>query len=98
MDCWFEAAFRHITIVRVERETDECIWVDGQRRKKMTAWRSYFRTWEDAKLWLLDLAEQDVNAARRQLEIANSHYGNIKGMRSPARAPVTEGASNGDQG
>lgn len=53
------------------------------REKKVTAWYGYFDSFDDAKQWLMHIAEMRVKTARRSLEQANSFHGNIKGMKEP---------------
>lgn len=77
------------------RETDKTLWVlerwmdtapvERQRRKD-TSGEHYHETWEAAHKWLLESAEAAVIAARRNLEVANSKLGNIKGMKKPEDA------------
>jgi hypothetical protein len=44
---------------------------------------SVFSTWEEARDWLLEIAEANVQSGRRQLELAQSKQGNIKGWKKP---------------
>lgn len=92
---WFASAwFRpSITRVQVSRETPKTVTVvsdDGVRRprvrKRQTDMAGYFDTWEDAWKFLMAHAGKEVGAARRNLELANSRLGNVKGMRRPAEA------------
>ena len=93
MTVWYEAAFREIKAVEVERESDAFVWVGGNKHKKTTEWRSFFKTWGEAHAWLLGLAEQELLTARRGLQHAQDKYGNVKGL----RPPLTEtGDTNGN--
>lgn len=49
---------------------------------------NYHETWEDAHAHLLEHAALAVQSKRRQLELANAHHGNVKGLRKPAEAAV----------
>jgi hypothetical protein len=69
--------------VEVEKETDSSVWAKGKRIAKRARHQSIFDGWEEAKEHLLKEAEASVISARRQLEYANSRYGNIKGMKPP---------------
>lgn len=80
METWFEVWGDEITPRLVEKHTESNVWISGQRRGRIS-WRSYFPTWTEAHGFLLDSAEQDLNAARRALQIQQGRYGNIKGMR-----------------
>jgi hypothetical protein len=87
---WIRAEIRP---VEVERETEQCVWVkrDGgsrgeviDRRAKVTDFEVYHDSWEAAHSFLLEQADKKVKAARRSLEMANSLFGNVKGMKKPA--------------
>ena len=49
---------------------------------------AYYDTWEDAHMNLMEHAALVVQSKRRQLELANSHHGNVKGLRKPTDAAV----------
>ncbi len=85
-----------IEAVEVSRETDKYVFVLFRNRKverkelKISDWNEYYDTWEDAHAALTLDAEWKVKNARRNLELANSYVGNIKGMRpDPAAKEVT---------
>lgn len=40
--------------VRIERETEHMIWIDGRRCRKETEYERYFECLDDAKKYLLD--------------------------------------------
>lgn len=88
METWFEVWMDRIQPVRIDKHTDACVWVGGQRRNRWS-WRSYFPTWDEAHQYLLNTAQQDLNAAKVAFHIQRSRYGIIKAM----RAPETEGSS-----
>ena len=78
--------------VEITRETEKQVVVSvvlnsGKVREDRSAKKSssvnYFDTWEEAKLYLLERAESKVTHARRELDKANSHLGNIKGLKKP---------------
>lgn len=76
-------AFGPIRKVVVDRETPKCIWVDGRRQGKESGFGRYFDSFEEAKNYLLDKADQDLARARRLLQRAQAHHGNIKGLKEP---------------
>lgn len=86
---WYAIAWsRVIGRVHVSGETEHTLHVVGGNGKtrvhrKRTDFAGYFDAWDEAKQFLLDHAERDVAAARRQLELANAKLGNVKGMRRP---------------
>jgi len=73
-----------ITEIDVERETDQSVFVKGRRRAKVTERECIFDTYDDAKTWLMERAADEIESARRELELAHAKFGNIKGMRQQA--------------
>ena len=67
--------------MQVERATDTGVFIMGRRRAFKSRFDIYAKTWEEARDWLLEKATVRVQLARRELELANSHLGNVKGMR-----------------
>ena len=49
---------------------------------------TYHETWDDAHMNLIEHAALAVQSKRRQLELANAHHGNVKGLRKPAAPAV----------
>ncbi len=54
------------------------------REARTAPHHSYHETWEDAHAYLMARAEKKLENARFQLQAAQGHYGNIKGMKKPA--------------
>ena len=44
----------------------------------------YHDTFESAKAWLLIDASEKLRVARRHLEVCNSYYGNVNGLKVPS--------------
>lgn len=80
---WAGSRWARIEAVKVERETNACVWINGRRAAKANGYEHYHNTWEEAHSFLMKAAELSVTNARRQLELASSHLGNIKGMKKP---------------
>jgi hypothetical protein len=83
-----------IEAVQVEKETAQSVWINswtfkgagtGPARKhaKRSQYDNYFDTWQEAYQFLLERAISRVLSARRELDLANSHLGNVKGMKAP---------------
>lgn len=78
-----------IVPVEVERVGEKSVWVRNDRRGKterhalIGAWNQYHHTWEEARQFLLKKAEASAQSLRLQLERANGHVGNIKGLKEP---------------
>lgn len=91
----FRTDYSAKTIVRVEvlRETAACVFLEPfgyqikgkseRREAKLGEFAQYHDTWGDAHAYLMRKAERDVTQARRGLDLANGHLGNIKGMKPP---------------
>lgn len=85
----FKASSIGPSIERIEviSETDHFVSLASNyggkpnREKKITDWYGFFDSFEDAKKFLMDEADQRVRNARRQLELANSRLGNVKGIK-----------------
>ncbi|HXE06652.1 MAG TPA: hypothetical protein VN612_02065 [Acidobacteriaceae bacterium] len=93
MEIWYRTgALGGTRIDRVEvlNSTEKTVIVaataSGRERRAAIAstYDCYFRTWEEAHAYLLEKAESKVLSARRGLELANSHLGNIRGIKKPA--------------
>ena len=74
--------------VQALRETEKCVYLPSNRRghteereAKVSEWHEYYDTWEDAHAALVKDAEQRLGNARRTLDLAQSHAGNVRGMR-----------------
>jgi hypothetical protein len=81
-----------LTPVEVTRETKSSLWYreplwDGRiapsvrQHAMFSTSHSHYRTWEEARDALVKDAEQNVESARRHLEMANSRLGNLKGLK-----------------
>lgn len=75
--CW-------IIPIEAERETADSVWIKGRRNKKASSYESYFDTFQEARDHCVLNAQNKVDIARRQLELANSHLGNAKGLKELA--------------
>lgn len=75
-----------ITRIETERETEHFVWTGGRRMAKTQEFARVFDTWDEAHAFLLTQTEMKVIGARRQLELANSLLGNVKGMKKPEEA------------
>ena len=76
-----------IEAVEVLRETEQCVYVPRgkheRREFKATRWDRYHDSWEDAHQYLMSKAERKIDDARRDLQLAQSFLGNVKGLRKP---------------
>lgn len=81
----YKTRWGRISVETFEKETD-CFLVgaNGRRTSKRSSWENYFDSWDEAKQFLLDEAQQKLDMCRRSLADAQSKFGNIKGMKPPA--------------
>jgi len=70
-----------ITTIQADKETESSVWINGRMSRKMASCEAYFDTWDGAKAWLLEWAEDNAASARRNLESANAKLGNVKGIK-----------------
>lgn len=80
------AGWLEIIRVEVERETEQCVWINGRRNSKITDWECFHDSWDAAHQHLMSAAETEVAAARLRLNARVGHLGNIKGLKRPADA------------
>jgi len=78
---WSRRPEPKIIKVECERETDMCIWENGRKHLKRSAYYNYFDTWKEAYDHILKLAKDRVVSARLQLDSAKGLLGNIKGLK-----------------
>ncbi|MDY0227245.1 MAG: hypothetical protein RBR38_10490 [Desulfomicrobium apsheronum] len=74
---------RAIAIVEAERETEQCVWVDGRRQAKKSDYYNFFDTWDDAHNFLKSCAQKEVLKARRQLDYKLEGLETILALRNP---------------
>jgi hypothetical protein len=90
-ETWYRAwpTFNEIDPVEVEKYTDKMVWINGDRRARITDHQSYFPTWDEAHACLLRRATCDLESARSALMRAQGRHGNVVGMRSDKRERAT---------
>lgn len=59
--------YASIEEVKVERYTDNSVWIAGRRFGRFTRYERYFKTYMEAKQYLLETARRKETAARDQL-------------------------------
>ena len=74
---------RLIELVEVEKETEASVWIEGRRSAKRSSYENYFDTFDEAKAFLTEYAEQILTNARKSLEHAQEFAGNVRGLRVP---------------
>lgn len=74
---------KKIELVECERESDQSVWSKGRRSAKQSDGYQYFDTFEEAKNAWIQFTQEQVEAARRQLQDAHAQLGNAKGAKHP---------------
>ena len=87
----YKAEYRwepRITKVEIERETKSSVFFDqknykdyGMLERKDTSYHQYFDTFDEAKAFLTETYQGKIDRKRRELEVAKSYLGNVKGMK-----------------
>ncbi len=78
-------AIYYIAPIYIERETEKSVFFSGGRRQaKISEFEIFHNTWEDARNYLKQKAKDKLASARLQLQDAQGHYGNIKGLKKDA--------------
>jgi hypothetical protein len=83
---WYEVWLDDIRPIKVQRSTDDSVWIAGRRRKRLCDSYAYFPTWDEAKSYLVEQAQQKVDSCRRQLEYYKGKLGNAEGKKPPVSA------------
>lgn len=73
-----------IQFVEAERETAQCIWINGRREAKISNYYRFHDSWAEAKAFLLVQAETRLASARRSLQTAEYELVDIKGLEEPS--------------
>lgn len=67
--------FKLIQVIECERETEKSVWIKGQRFVKVSSFRVYHDTFDDAKDFLLQAISEDIKKANNKAcSIFNPSY------------------------
>ena len=71
-----------IESVEIERETDKSVWLKGRRGRELKVCDSvgYFDKWEDAKTFLVNIANQKAQDAQRRADYYKKEYDKFKAI------------------
>ncbi len=81
---WYYAAFNEIKKVKILKETKEFIWPDisdSRKQKKLSFYMSYFKTFSEAKLFLLNKKKIKLKDAERILKEAQIEFQDVKNIK-----------------
>lgn len=67
-----------VTVVEVEKETDQSVWCRGCREAKSSLYHQYFDTFEEARKHLIERLEGQIKHARSAIHKAESALGAIR--------------------
>jgi len=56
-----------LEVVEIEKETDNSVWVKGRRNAKSNSYEAYFDTIQQAKEWVISIADRDILSAENSL-------------------------------
>jgi hypothetical protein len=59
-ECYFTA---QITPREVDRETENCVFIEGRKLNKCTQYDGFFNFWEEAQAWLVEGKQKKVARA-----------------------------------
>ena len=59
---------KNIEKVKIERETNASVWINGNREEKKNKVISYFDTFEDAKKWMIHSKKEKIKQVEKTLE------------------------------
>lgn len=90
MATWYRVwySFNEIIDVEVVRETKEFISTTEHgargRESKISGWRSYFPTWDDAYADLMAYHAKEIARSRKSLDLALSKQGEANSLKPPS--------------
>lgn len=74
--------FNKIEKITVAGETEFFVKLEnGRKEAKRSDWCNYFDSFDEAKVYLVEKADQRVKSLRLSLEKANGELGQIKGIK-----------------
>jgi hypothetical protein len=76
----YRTKWQQIEAVDVEKESDCFVWINGRRNAKTSSYECYFRTFDDAKAYLLDKAECKVAVAQSTLDRARNELAAVRSL------------------
>ena len=81
IETWYVVLFNEIKKVKVVKETKDFIWVQGRvKERKFGCYRSYYDTFAEAKLFLLNRAEKKLEDAHRIVAEAQKELRKVRNL------------------
>jgi hypothetical protein len=72
---YYEASFNAIKPVEVEKESESSVWIKGRVNKKISSYTGFFKTWDEARNYLINQIQQKIDSAKRSLEYYDKEDG-----------------------
>lgn len=69
--------------VEVDKFNDKSVWINGNRRSKMSSYENYFETWKQAHDHIISLAQSAVERSKDRLHRDRSTLGQIESLKQP---------------
>ena len=63
--------------VEVDKETEKCVWIRGRRNSKLSSYESYFDSFSDAKVFLINRKERRISKLQSSLDIVKKELAEI---------------------
>jgi len=77
----YRARLGKIEAIEIERETKTMVFLpEGRRESKRTSFQNWFNSWDEAKKFLIEEAETNVNAAAARLNSAKFELDKLRDM------------------
>jgi len=75
-----------IEAIETIKETEKTVWFMSDRGRecreaKQSSYQNWFNTFKEAKDFLMGKKQSKIDGLRRQLEVAKSEFGNLKGLK-----------------
>jgi hypothetical protein len=69
--------------VEIERETESCVWINGRKNNKTSSYECYHDTPEQAKQWIINRAQTELDAVKCQLQYAEEKLAKAHNVKMP---------------
>lgn len=72
-----------ITVVEVERETEQSVWINGRKNAKVTTDSFISDTFDEAKTWMVRQFQEKFDREQRALQSATERLELAKAYKEP---------------
>lgn len=67
--------------IEADKIEEKSVWIKGRRRNRISDWESFFKTWDEAKAFMVDRLENELAAAKQELDKARSNLEAAKALK-----------------